>query len=71
MVNGTCFQNDTCPDRQYYEFGHCLPVSDACDTYDAFTGYCKTCKLNDSTITNGVCEANPVICADRQYVDER
>lgn len=55
LINGSCYYNDTCPDRYYFEFGKCLPVSDTCDTYDAFTGFCLSCKINASTIENGVC----------------
>ena len=71
LVNGSCVYNDTCPDRYYFDFGTCLPVADACDTYDIFTGYCLTCKINASTITLGVCEEIPVQCGDRQYVVNR
>ena len=69
LVNGSCVYNDTCPDRFHFAFGTCLPVSDLCDTYDAFTGYCLTCKNNASTIDGfGVCKEIPVVCADRQYI---
>ena len=71
LINGTCTYNDTCPDRQYFHFGKCLNVSDNCDTYENFTGFCLTCRLNDSSIVSGACIPNPVICANRQVVINR
>ena len=72
LVNGSCLYDDTCGDREYFDFGKCLPVDDACDEFDIFTGYCKTCKLNASTISpRGKCEEIPVVCGDRQYLKDR
>ena len=68
LVAGKCVYNDKCPDRFYFHFGQCLPVDPACGTYEAFTGKCLTCVYNDSTITNGVCKENPVVCGARQVV---
>jgi hypothetical protein len=72
LTGGRCIYNDTCPDRFYFHFGQCLPVDPACATYDAYTGYCKTCALNASTIDAfGKCVEIPVVCGARQYVVNR
>eukprot|EP00178_Gracilaria_changii_P008157 TRINITY_DN2515_c0_g1_i5.p1 TRINITY_DN2515_c0_g1~~TRINITY_DN2515_c0_g1_i5.p1 ORF type:complete len:110 (+),score=5.84 TRINITY_DN2515_c0_g1_i5:611-940(+) len=72
LSNGRCLYNDTCPDREYFQFGECLPVDPACGTFDIFTGYCLTCALNDSTIDAfGKCIETPIVCGTRQVVVNR
>jgi hypothetical protein len=55
LVNGSCVYNDSCPDRFYFHFGVCYPVSNSCLTYDPYTGACLTCVNNGSSIINGQC----------------
>jgi hypothetical protein len=68
LVNGSCVYSDTCPDRFYFHFGICYPVSNACLTYDPFTGDCRTCVNNGSNILNGACILPTVVCGFRQVV---
>ena len=48
LVDGQCRFPDSCPDRQYFHFGDCFPVDEACGNYDNFTGACLTCLLYTS-----------------------
>lgn len=64
---GACILiSEFCGYRTYFSNGNCLPVSNLCDTYDATSGYCLTCR--DSTILTdkGTCVFNDP-CRDRQY----
>ena len=44
LVNGSCLASTTCPERHYFHFGTCYPVSSACGDFDHFTGACLSCK---------------------------
>lgn len=67
LVNGACFTNTDCPDRQYYRYGACYPVSAGCGNYDRFTGDCLTCANSNYTLVNGTCVSNVVVCGPRQW----
>lgn len=68
LVNGTCLTSTACPDRFYFKFGQCLPVSPNCGEYDSFTGQCKNCRDGVNFLfVNGECAQRTVTCGPRQY----
>jgi hypothetical protein len=68
LINGSCWANTTCPARQYFHFGQCLPVSSTCGDFDNFTGLCRNCadSANFENV-NGSCVRKTVTCAPNQY----
>lgn len=68
LVNGSCFANTTCPPRQYFSYGSCFNVSDACGAFDAFTGNCLNCSDSEGyTLGNGSCLRKNITCASNQW----
>jgi hypothetical protein len=64
--------NITCPDRFYFHFGECLPVSERCAAYNFYTdGLCTSCKDPNDTLLNGSCIPPTLNCQPRQYPGNR
>ena len=60
--------NTQCPPRKYFRFGECLDVNVQCDTFNAFTGDCLSCKDPNFILGNGTCTPKKVTCAANQWV---
>jgi hypothetical protein len=68
LVNGACQINDACPARTYFHFGQCLPVSERCATFNAYSnGECTSCQDPTDSIVSGVCSPTLVFCQPRQF----
>jgi len=58
MVQGSCFVNNNCGERQYFSMGTCYNVNPACDRFENFSGNCLSCLNSTLILSNGQCVPN-------------